>query len=184
MSAAVLLAGICFGCHAQGRMRWEPLYEATQIKGDGEAHPLLSPNDEFADYESWDRGNMGFSVLKKDLSESAKKAMLAGEYARSGLKRGFQYENSLGAVPFKFGMIGSTDSHTLLTTDRSAEVKRWLAQHAARATRQGRNIHYLLLPVWEQAVSGYAAVWAKENTREALLTPCSAKKPMRLRAHV
>jgi len=48
--------------YAETRTKWEPLYEATQIKGDGEAHPALSPNDEFADYETWDQGNLDLSV--------------------------------------------------------------------------------------------------------------------------
>ena len=51
--------------YAETRARWEPLYEVTQIKGDGEAHPFLSPNDEFAGYELWDKGNLNLSVPKK-----------------------------------------------------------------------------------------------------------------------
>ncbi|WP_424044610.1 DUF3604 domain-containing protein, partial [Methyloceanibacter sp.] len=91
------------------RAKWEPLYEATQIKGDGETHPLLSPEDEFADYETWDIGNL-------DVSEAKTDDMLAGEYAREALKRGLVLEKRLGTNPYKFGMIGSTDSHTSLAT--------------------------------------------------------------------
>jgi hypothetical protein len=87
------------------RSLWEPLYETTQIKGDGEAHPLLSPDDEFADYETWDAGNLDLSQAKTD-------DMLAGEYAREALKRGLAIEAKLGTNPYKFGQIGSTDSHT------------------------------------------------------------------------
>ena len=76
------------------RIKWEPLYEATQIKGDGETHPLLSPNDEFADYETWDQGNLDLSTLKTD-------EMLYGEYAREGLKRGLLLEDKLGVNPYK-----------------------------------------------------------------------------------
>ena len=61
--------------YAETRMRWEPLYEVTQIKGDGETHPLLSPDDEFADYGTWDKGNLDISVAKED-------DMLQYEYAR------------------------------------------------------------------------------------------------------
>src|SRR3954447_20262172 len=82
--------------------------EATQIKGDGEAHAFLSPNDEFADYETWDKGNL-------DLSELKKPEMLEFEYARSALKNGLKLEQQLGTNPYKFGMVGSTDSHTGLT---------------------------------------------------------------------
>ena len=95
--------------YAEKRARWEPLYEATQIKGDGETHPFLSPNDEFAAFERWDKGNL-------DLSELTTKEMLAYEYARSALQNGLKLEKELGINPYKFGMIGSTDAHTGLAT--------------------------------------------------------------------
>ena len=91
--------------YVRERDKWEPLYEATQIKGDGETHPFLSPDDEFADFETWDIGNL-------DVSEAKTDDMLAGEYAREALKRGLQLENKFGINPYKFGMIGSTDTHT------------------------------------------------------------------------
>jgi len=94
--------------YAERRMRWEPVYEVTQMKGDGETHPALSPNDEFADYGTWDKGSFGPEPKTKD--------MLPREYAREALKRGLAYEQKLGVNPFKFGMIGSTDSHTSLST--------------------------------------------------------------------
>ncbi len=93
--------------YAEARIRWEPLFEVTQIKGDGEAHPLLSPNDEFADYETWN-----FSVT----GEAATADELAGSYARGALRRGLALDADLGANPYKFGLIGSTDSHTALAT--------------------------------------------------------------------
>src|SRR5210317_1423083 len=95
--------------YVETRNRREPLYEVTQIKGDGEAHPFLSPNDEFADYETWDQGNLDLSVMKEN-------DMLQYEYARSALKLGMQLEEDLGTNPYQFGMIGSTDSHTALAT--------------------------------------------------------------------
>ena len=91
--------------YAETRAKWERLYEATQIKGDGETHPYLSPNDEFANFERWDKGNL-------DLSELKKPEMLEFEYARSALKLGLKLESELGVNPYKFGMIGSTDAHT------------------------------------------------------------------------
>ena len=91
--------------YAATRAKWERLYEATQIKGDGETHPYLSPNDEFANFERWDKGNL-------DLSELKTPGMLEFEYARSALKLGLKLENELGVNPYKFGMIGSTDAHT------------------------------------------------------------------------
>ena len=82
--------------YAENRIRWEPLYEATQIKGDGETHPFLSPNDEFANFERWDKGNL-------DLTELKKPEMLEFEYARSALKNGLKMEAELGVNPYKFG---------------------------------------------------------------------------------
>jgi len=95
--------------YVQLRAKWEPHYEVTQIKGDGEAHPYLSPDDEFADYENWDVGNLDITELKTE-------DMLAGEYAREALKLGLALEKKLGVNPYKFGMGGATDSHTALTT--------------------------------------------------------------------
>ena len=91
------------------RAKWEPLYEVTQIKGDGETHPFLSPDDEFADYETLDKGNL-------DLTELKKEDMLQREYAREALKNGLVLEEKLGTNPYKFGMVGATDSHTGLAT--------------------------------------------------------------------
>ena len=93
--------------YVESRARWEPMYEVTQIKGDGEAHPFLSPDDAFADYETWDAGNL-------DLSEAKTDDMLAGEYAREALKNGLLLERRLGTNPYKFGMVGSSDAHTAL----------------------------------------------------------------------
>ncbi len=91
--------------YAETRAKWERLYETTQTKGDGETHPFLSPNDEFADFELWDKGNLDGSVAKK-------KEMLEFEYARSALKNGLKLEQQLGTNPYKFGMVGSSDAHT------------------------------------------------------------------------
>ena len=79
------------------------------MKGDGETHPLLSPDDEFANFETWDMGNL-------DLSEAKSRDMLPGEYVRSGLQRGLQLESKLGVNPYKFGLVGASDTHIGLTT--------------------------------------------------------------------
>jgi len=150
--------------YATRRQRWEPLYETTQIKGDGEAHPLLSPDDEFADYETWDLGNL-------DLSQAKTPAMLPGEYARSGLKRGLELEQALGVNPFKFGQIGSTDSHTSLP---AVEEDNFFGKHSGVEPSAERWSHVTLggengqILGYQMASSGYAAVWAMENTREAI----------------
>jgi hypothetical protein len=150
--------------YVQLRATWEPLYEVTQIKGDGEAHPILSPDDEFADYETWDKANLDLTVLKEP-------EMLNGEYAREALKRGLMLEEKLGTNPFKFGMVGATDSHTSLTT---AEEDNFFGKSASvepSATRVAHPFVKSALGAWEGdqlAASGYQAVWATENTREAL----------------
>ena len=150
--------------YAETRMRWEPIYEVTQIKGDGESHPKLSPNDEFAGYDAlWDMGNLG-PVLKKD-------DMLQYEYAREALKNGLKLEAGLGTNPFKFGMVGSTDSHTGMAT---AEEENFFGKHSGKEPHPGRweqlvgNFGEVKYYGWEQVGSGLAAVWATENTREAI----------------
>jgi len=152
--------------YAERRQRWEPLYEVTQIKGDGEAHPLLSPDDEFADYETWDKGNLNLSQAKQD-------GMLQYEYGRSALKLGLQLERKLGVNPYKFGMIGSTDSHTSLAT---AAEENFFGKHSGTEPGPARAAHPAIAAPdgsqafmgWQQVSSGYAAVWATENTRQAI----------------
>jgi hypothetical protein len=154
------------------RAKWEPLYEATQIKGDGETHPFLSPNDEFADYETWDIGNL-------DVSEAKTDAMLSGEYAREALKRGLELEAKLGTNPYKFGMIGSTDSHTSLAT---AQENNFWGKHSGAEPSPTRMTHPFManengaIMGWQMVASGLAAVWAKENTREALFDAMERKE--------
>jgi hypothetical protein len=158
--------------YAQSRAKWEPLYEATQIKGDGETHPFLSPNDEFADYETWDQGNLDLSVIKE-------KDMLQYEYARTALQTGLQMEEKLGINPYKFGMIGSTDSHTGLAT---AAEDNFFGKHSGAEPSPKRWEHPMAqlgdrkYEGWSMVSSGYAAVWAKENTREALYDAMKRKE--------
>ena len=150
--------------YAESRVRWEPLYEVTQIKGDSETHPFLSPNDEFANYERWDKGNL-------DLTELKKPAMLEFEYARSALKNGIALEQTLGVNPYQFGLIGSTDAHTALATaaeDNFLGKTTSSEPSAARATHPFIKTEKATIMGWEQSASGYAAVWAQENTRESI----------------
>ena len=150
--------------YARLRARWEPLYEVTQIKGDGEAHPFLSPDDAFADFETWDAGNL-------DLSAEKTPDMLRFEYAREALESGLIPESRLGANPYKFGMVGSTDSHTALST---AEEDNFFGKHAGSEPSPERMNHPFTktdqgeFAGWQTSASGYAAVWAEENTREAI----------------
>lgn len=154
--------------YAKRRARHEPVVEVTQYKGDAEAHPKLSPDDPFADYETWDFGNIHTSQLhpKQD-------AMLEFEYARSALKLGLRVDAEVGANPFAFGMIGSTDSHTSLAA--GAEDDFWGKLSVIEpGPRTAVANHTPGLPdarpptPWDFAASGYTGVWARENTREAI----------------
>lgn len=160
--------------YARRRAAREPVVEITQIKGDSEAHPFLSPNDEFAGYGTagWQLGNLTMQAAKKPQD-------FAGEYIREALKRGLSIEAKTGTNPYKFGVIGSTDSHTALAT---ADENNFFGKHSGgepnrkRAsepqnlgTREGRfGWHYL--------AGGYAAVWATANTRAAIFDAMMRKE--------
>jgi hypothetical protein len=154
------------------RAKWEPLYEVTQIKGDGETHPVLSPNDEFADYGTWAVGNLDLSELKTD-------DMLQREYAREALKNGFKLEKKLGTNPYKFGMVGATDSHTGLST---AEEENFFGKSTSVEPSKDRVSHPFIKSKMGEisgdmlVASGYQGVWAKENTRAALWDAMARKE--------
>ncbi len=158
--------------YVETRARWEPLYEVTQIKGDGEAHPFLSPNDEFADYGTWDQGNLDLSVMKKN-------EMLQFEYARSALKIGLRLENKLGTNPYQFGLIGSTDSHTALAT---AEEDNFFGKHSGGEPNKDRYKHPMAkmgdveYKGYSPLASGWAAVWAEKNTRASIFDAMKRKE--------
>lgn len=158
------------------RSRWEPLYEMTQVKGDGETHPFLSPDDEFADFENWDEGDEAKTGQPKTPE------MFAGEYARSALLRGLALEERLGVNPYQFGMIGATDSHTSLATTRS---ENYFGKNAATDEPMPKRMHRVLklsgdgknnLYSWQITTSGLAGVWAKENTRAAIFDAMMRKE--------
>jgi hypothetical protein len=152
--------------YVQTRAKWERLYEVTQTKGTGEAHPFLSPNDEFAAFEIWDKSNLDGSVAKS-------KDMIEFEYARSALKSGLKLEAQLGTNPYKFGMIGSSDAHTGLS---AMEEDNFFGKTAPQEPSPERMTKAFFdnpktgvkVMDWEVSASGYAAVWATENTREAI----------------
>jgi hypothetical protein len=152
--------------YVEERAKWERLYETTQTKGTGESHPFLSPNDEFADFELWDKANLDGSVPKT-------KEMLQFEYARQALKNGLILEQKLGVNPYKFGLIGSSDAHTGLS---AMEEDNFFGKTAPQEPSPERLTKTFVsdpktgvkIMDWEVGASGYAAVWATENTREAL----------------
>jgi hypothetical protein len=150
--------------YMEARIRWEPLYEVTQIKGDGETHPFLSPEDEFADFETLALGNLNLTAVKED-------DMLQYEYARQALRNGLAMEEEFGSNPYKFGMVGSSDTHTALA---AVEEENYIGKHAGTEPSPERWEHPMAKFAGRQydgfamSASGYAGVWATENTREAL----------------
>jgi hypothetical protein len=149
---------------AEQRSKWEPLFEVAQIKGQSEAHPRLSPNDEFlTGYELWDKGNL--IVVPK------KPGMLEHEYARDALKNGLKVEQDLGVNPFKFGLVGGTDAHTGLAAVEEDNFYGKVTGLEPRSDRWDETFMKrgdIIIKGWESSAAGYAAVWAMENTRASI----------------
>jgi hypothetical protein len=160
--------------YAEARVRWEPIIEVTQVKGDGEAHPLLSPEDEFADYENWDVSNIAGSAPKQQ-------SMLQYEYARSALKLGLKLGRKLGANPYKFGLSGATDTHTALATTREENFfGKYKSTEPSPDRHNGEVIPAddpaLRILTSQEAASGLTAVWARENTRAEVFDAMKRKE--------
>ena len=148
---------------ATQRQKWEPLYEVTQSKGTSEQHPSLAPSDEFADFEIWDKGNL--NVVPKE------PGMIEREYAREALKNGLALEAEFGVNPFKFGLIGSTDDHTgISSTEENNYFGKFPASEPSpeRSTGNAFDFEGRTVKDWQLGASGLTAVWARENTRAAI----------------
>ena len=160
--------------YAEQRMRWEPLHETTQVKGDEEAHPLLSPEDEFADFETWDVSNLAGSAPKKE-------SMLQFEYTRSALKRGLKMGKRLGANPYKFGLTGATDTHTALSTTREDNFFGKYQHTEPSPDRHNSEVipaddPALRILTSQESASGLTAVWARDNTRGEIFDAMKRKE--------
>ena len=148
--------------------------KSPRSRATAKSHPFLSPNDEFAGYETWDRSNLNGTEAKTP-------DMLKYEYAREALKTGLALQAKLGVNPYKFGMIGSTDSHTSLST---AEEDNFFGKHSGVEPEPHRWEHVVIdspdpkfvVKGWQQAASGLAVVWATENTREAIFDAMKRKE--------
>ena len=195
--------------YANMRNRWEPLVEATQVKGDSETHPALSPDDQFADYETWE-GNIGRSQTKRLIRISTtgdckdplnykcykykekEKHRYKGSYVRSGLRRGLEIEKKIGVNPYKFGLIGSTDNHTALAASEEDNFFGKFLDSEPGPGRVdscmagcGRPVNIAdgedipsgdLWKNWQITASGYAGVWARDNTREEIFNAFKRKE--------
>jgi hypothetical protein len=160
--------------YARKRIRWEPLHEMSQIKGDEETHPLLSPKDEFADFETWDVSNLGGSAAKSA-------GMLQYEYARSALKLGLKLGRELGVNPYKFGMNASTDTHTALPTTREENYFGKYQHTEPSPERHNREVvpaddPALRIMTSQESAAGLTAVWSRENTRAAIFDSLARKE--------
>jgi hypothetical protein len=160
--------------YAMRRMRWEPIIEVTQMKGDGETHPFLSPDDEFADYETWAVSNLTGTTPKEDW-------MLQYEYGRSALKLGLKLGAETGANPFKFGLSGATDSHTGLATSREENYFGKYAKTEPKAKRHDYEVIPAVNPdlrimTSQELAAGLTAVWSRENTRQDIVNGMKRKE--------
>ncbi|MEP4076244.1 DUF3604 domain-containing protein [Haloferula sp.] len=160
--------------YATRRMRWEPLYEMSQIKGDEEAHPYLSPDDEFANFENWDVGNIAGTVPKE-------KSMLRYEYARSALQVGLELEGRIGVNPYKFGMMAATDTHTALASSREENYFGKYRATEPSPTRHNNEVIPAKSPdlrilTSQESAAGLTAVWARENTRRHIFDALNRKE--------
>jgi len=173
------------------RMRWEPIVEMTQIKGDSETHPRLSPNDEFADYETYEHliavegveaPSMFSDAFLGTLTEADRAVIESqearivenGDYARTALLRGLVLDSRDRGNPYKFGMIGSTDSHTAMA---SAEEDNFHGKMAIDSTPANKKQEIVPgTPGWDMGAAGLAAVWAPQNSRDALFDAMKRKE--------
>ncbi len=154
--------------YAKRRMHWEPVSEATQIKGDSETHPVVSPDDEFADFETYAH------YIQQDLQEYKP---TAADYIRGALKTGLTLEQKTGVNPYQFGLIGSTDSHSGLA---SAEEDNFWGKFARDSTPETKRSKDKLgggrVTGWSMSASGLAAVWSKKNTRDEIFAAFQRKE--------
>ena len=160
--------------YAALRSRWEPIMEITQIKGDGETHPYLSPEDEFADFERWDVGNLDGSAPKTP-------EMLRYEYARSALLTGLEVEAATGVNPYAFGFNGTTDAHTGLPSSGEENYFGKMATSEPSPIRMERDVvpaadAALRIVSAQESASGLTGVWARENTRDEVFDAVMRKE--------
>ena len=153
--------------YASKRIEWEPLVEATQIKGDSETHPELAPEDEFADFERFDFYLQAFPQAQGYKAQQ-------GDTVRSALKSGLELQDSIGVNPFKFGMIGSTDAHTSVASAEEPNFWGKVATDSTPATKRrddpdGYADGKQSFNGWSMSASGLAAVWSEDNTRQAIV---------------
>ena len=153
--------------YARTRMKWEPITEVTQIKGDSETHAKFSPDDEFADFETYD---YYIQTTKNNTQVSS------GDYVRPALKRGLAIEKKIGVNPYKFGFSGSTDAHSGLASPEENNFQGKMAADSTPETKAPALGNPTGASGWDMSASGLAAVWASENSREAIYAAFKRKE--------
>ena len=159
--------------YAEQRMRNEPLVEVTQVKGTSETHPALSPNDEWADFEIYDRLLASYEVSKTE-----------GSYVREAYRNGLKLQEEQGFDPFRFGLVAASDSHVI--GGAYAENDYWSKVGIVDGTPMARgSVPFFGTKSWDEqpdnqivqnarewfsrwGASGLTGVWAEENTRESI----------------
>ena len=155
--------------YARRRLHWEPIAEVTQIKGDSETHPDLSPEDEFADFETYK-----FYIQQTSQPYVASKQ----DYIRSALKTGLEIEQKVGVNPYQFGFIGSTDAHTGMASAEEDNFWGKMARDSTPETKRSTPVGDVQDAAngWNMAAQGLAAVWARENTRDEIFDAFKRKE--------
>ena len=144
--------------YAERRMRWERVVETTQIKGDSETHPALSPTDEFADYERYSFVMVPTGPIAKPVE---------ADYVRAALKRGLEIEAKTGVNPYKFGLIGSTDAHTGMSSYEETKFG-GKGQKDSRPELRKNPTGLGAAKGWDMGAAGIVAVWAPRNDRRSI----------------
>jgi Protein of unknown function (DUF3604) len=150
------------------RSKWERVTEITQTKGDSESSSLFSPADEFSDFEVYP-----YYIQREWTPYKPER----GDFVREALKRGLELEQKLGQNPYRLGVIGSTDSHTALSSSEEDNFHGKLATDSIPANKDLKfNDDGPGASGWAMSASGMAAVWATSNTRAAILDALERKE--------
>ena len=153
--------------YAQTRLRNEPVVEITQTKGTSETHTTLSPNDEFA----------GFELFDSFPGTGAPITHLAGSYVRDALKTGVALQDGDGFNPYRFGVVGGTDSHLAMSP---VMEKNYFGTVGTRDGTAAARLNCTFCSPGSDfrkySSSGLAALWARENTREAIFDALARKE--------
>ncbi|MBX3540329.1 MAG: DUF3604 domain-containing protein [Chelatococcus sp.] len=152
---------------AESRDRNERLTEIKQIKGASETHPLLSPNDEFANYE----------ILNYLLGDPQGQFItLGGSYIRQALKDGIAMQQARGYNPFKTGVVGGSDSHNTAVPYRQENFFGGHARLDGTVKERMAGHNFAGLDVRFENPAGLTGLWAEENTRESLFEAMKRKE--------